>query len=98
MNIEEIRELIENKQFTELKKELKDMKSADVSMILVELDIDQAVIVFRLLSKEKAGMAFSYMETDMREKLIKDLTDAELKNVLDDLFMDDTVDLIEEMP
>ena len=43
-------------------------------------------------------MAFAYMETDMREKLIKDLTDAELKNVLDELFMDDTVDLIEEMP
>ena len=98
MNIEEIQELIENKQFTELKKELKDMKSADVSMILDELDKEQAVIVFRLLSKEKAGMAFSYMETDMREKLIKDLTDAELKNVLDELFMDDTVDLIEEMP
>ena len=74
------------------------MKSADVSMILDELDKEQAVIVLRLLSKEKAGMAFAYMETDMREKLIKDLTDAELKNVLDELFMDDTVDLIEEMP
>ena len=98
MNIEEIRELIENKQFTKLKKELKEMKSADVSVILDELDKEEAVIVFRLLSKEKAGMAFSYMETDMREKLIKDLTDAELKNVLDELFMDDTVDLIEEMP
>ena len=98
MNIEEIRELIENKQFTKLKKELKEMKSADVSVILDELDKEIAVIVFRLLSKEKAGMAFSYMETDMREKLIKDLTDAELKNVLDELFMDDTVDLIEEMP
>ena len=98
MNIEEIKELIENKQFTQLKKELKEMKSADVSLILDELDKEQAVILFRLLSKEKAGMAFAYMETDMREKLIKDLTDAELKNVLDELFMDDTVDLIEEMP
>ena len=98
MNIEEIKELIKNKQFTQLKKELKEMKSADVSLILDELDKEQAVILFRLLSKEKAGMAFSYMETDMREKLIKDLTDAELKNVLDELFMDDTVDLIEEMP
>lgn len=98
MNIEEIKDLIQNKQFTKLKKELKEMKSADVSMILDELDKEQAVIVFRLLSKEKAGMAFAYMETDMREKLIKDLTDAELKNILDELFMDDTVDLIEEMP
>ena len=98
MNIEEIKELIENKQFTQLKKELKEMKSADISEILDELDKEQAVILFRLLSKEKAGMAFSYMETDMREKLIKDLTDTELKNILDELFMDDTVDLIEEMP
>ena len=81
-----------------LKEELKEMKSADISTILDELDKEQAVIIFRLLSKEKAGMTFSYMETDMREKLIKDLTDTELKNVLDELFMDDTVDLIEEMP
>ena len=98
MNIEEIKELIEKKQFTKLKEELKEMKSADISTILDELDKEQAVIIFRLLSKEKAGMTFSYMETDMREKLIKDLTDTELKNVLDELFMDDTVDLIEEMP
>ena len=98
MDIEEIKELINTKQFTQLKKELKEMKSADISEILDELDKEQAVIIFRLLSKEKAGMAFSYMETDMREKLIKDLTDTELKNILDELFMDDTVDLIEEMP
>ena len=98
MNIEEIKELINTKQFTQLKKELKEMKSADISEILDELDKEQAVILFRLLSKEKAGMAFSYMETDMREKMIKDLTDTELKNILDELFMDDTVDLIEEMP
>ena len=43
-------------------------------------------------------MTFSYMETDMREKLIQSFTDSELKNILDELFMDDTVDLIEEMP
>ena len=98
MDIEEIKELINTKQFTQLKKELKEMKSADISEILDELDKEQAVIIFRLLSKEKAGMAFSYIETDMREKLIKDLTDTELKNILDELFMDDTVDLIEEMP
>ena len=96
--MEEIEELIKEKKFTELKAKLSDMKSADISAILDELDKEEAVIVFRLLSKEKAGMTFSYMESDMREKLISDLTDKELKNVLDELFMDDTVDLIEEMP
>lgn len=93
-----IQELIKEKKFTELKAQLKEMKSADISDILDNLSKEEAVIVFRLLTKSKAGMAFSYMETDMREKLINDLTDKELKNVLDELFMDDTVDLIEEMP
>ena len=98
-NIEEkIEELIKEKKYTELKALLKEMKSADISAILDDLNKEEAVIVFRLLSKEKAGMTFSYMETDMREKLIQNLTDSELKNVLDELFMDDTVDLIEEMP
>ena len=97
-NEELIQELIKEKKFTELKAQLKGMKSADISDILDNLSKEEAVIVFRLLTKSKAGMAFSYMETDMREKLINDLTDKELKNILDELFMDDTVDLIEEMP
>ena len=98
MELEEVKELLENKKFNELKNKLSEMKCADISAILDELDKESVIKVFRILSKEKAGMTFSYMESDMREKLIQDLTDAELKNVMDELFMDDTVDLIEEMP
>lgn len=99
MEIEEVKELLKEKKFNQLKLRLKEMKSADISAILDELDDKESVVkVFRILSKEKAGMTFSYMESDMREKLIQDLTDTELKNVVDELFMDDTVDLIEEMP
>ena len=99
MEIEEIRELVENRKFNELKSKLAEMNSADISEILDELeDKESVIIVFRLLAKEKAGETFSHIESDMREKLINDLTDKELKNVLDELFMDDTVDLIEEMP
>ena len=99
MEIEEIKELVENKKFNELKSKLTEMNSADISEILDELeDKESVIIVFRLLTKEKAGETFSHMESDIREKLINDLTDKELKNVLDELFMDDTVDLIEEMP
>lgn len=99
MEIEEVKELLKEKKFNQLKLKLKEMKSADISAILDELDDKESVVkVFRILSKEKAGMTFSYMESDMREKLIQDLTDTELKNVVDELFMDDTVDLIEEMP
>lgn len=98
MEIEEIKELLSNKKFNELKNRLKEIKSADISTILEELDKESAVKVFRILSKEKAGMAFSYMSSDMRQRLIQDLTDSEMKNIMDELFMDDTVDLIEEMP
>lgn len=98
MEIEEIKELIDNKKFNELKNKLKEIKSADISAILEGLDKENAVKVFRILSKEKAGMTFSYMSSDMRQRLIQDLTDSEMKNIMDELFMDDTVDLIEEMP
>ena len=56
MEIEEIKELIANKQFTKLKTELKEMKSADISVILDELDKENDAIMFRLLSKEKKKM------------------------------------------
>jgi len=98
MEIEEVKALLENKQFNKLKEELKEMNSADIPPLLEELEKEQVVKLFRILSKEQAGEAFSYMEPDMKEKLIHDLTDTELKNVIDELFMDDTVDLIEEMP
>ena len=98
VKIEEIMNLLETKQFNKLKSELSEINVADIPLLLEELDKESVIKVFRLLSKEKAGEAFSYMEPDMKEKLIHDLTDAELKNVMDELFMDDTVDLIEEMP
>ena len=98
MEIEEVKNLLRIKKFNILKNELKEMKAADIPALLEELDKEEVVKLFRILSKEQAGEAFSYMEPYMKEKLIQDLTDTELKNVMDELFMDDTVDLIEEMP
>ena len=98
MEVEDVKNLLENKKFNILKEELKEMNSADIPSLLEELEKEQVVRLFRILSKEQAGESFSYMEPDMKEKLIHDLTDAELRNVMDELFMDDTVDLIEEMP
>ena len=97
-NLEIIKDLLTNKKYNELKKILNELNSADIPGILEEFDKEDVIRIFRLLSKEQAGEAFSYMESDMREKLLEDLTDRELKRVIDELFMDDTVDLIEEMP
>lgn len=98
MEKEEITKLLEEKKYNVLKEKLKEINSADIPPLLEELDKESVVKLFRILPKEQAGEAFSYMEPYMKEKLIQDLTDAELKGILNELFMDDTVDLIEEMP
>ncbi len=96
--IKEVEEYLENKNFAKLKEYLEELNSADIPLLFDNLEEDKILIVYRLLSKDKAVDVFSYMESDMQEKLINALTDNELKEVIDDLFMDDTVDLIEEMP
>ena len=98
MEKEEITKLLEEKKYNVLKEKLKEINSADIPPLLEELDKESVVKLFRILPKEQAGEAFSYMEPYMKEQLIQDLTDAELKGILNELFMDDTVDLIEEMP
>lgn len=96
--IREVKEYLENKKFIELHEYLEKLNSADIPLLFDNLEEDKIIVVYRLLSKDKAVEVFSYMEADMQEKLINALTDKELKEVIDDLFMDDTVDLIEEMP
>lgn len=96
--VEKLQELLENRRFAELHKLLESMNSADLPSILEELDEEQIVIVYRLLSKDMAAEVFVELDPDMQENLINSLTDKELKSVINDIFMDDTVDLIEEMP
>ena len=98
METEEAKKMLEEKKFSTLKNELNNMNAADIPALFEDLDKEQVIKLFRILSKEQAGEAFSYMEPYMKEKVVQDLTDTELKNIIDELFMDDTVDLIEEMP
>ena len=100
--IQKIQELIEGKKIKELREVFNNLNSVDISVILEDLseqlDKEQLLIAFRILHKEKAGETFSYFSSEMQEKLIVNLTDAELRNVVDELYMDDMVDLLEEMP
>lgn len=95
---EKIAELLNNKRFGDLRKMLEDINSTDLSLLLNEFSVENMILTFRLLSKDQAAETFSYMEPELQEKLISSLTDKELKEVVDELFLDDTVDLIEEMP
>lgn len=95
---EEVIELLNNKRYSNLNKYLDKINNQDIPLLFEELSSEDIVRLFRLLSKDEAADVFSYMDPDLQEKLINSLTDKELKGVLDELFMDDTVDLIEEMP
>ena len=96
--VEEVLELLEQKQFNKLKEYLGRINGADFPSIFEALDEKDMIIIFRLLNKEEAAEIFAELDADLQEKLINSFSDAELKYVVDNLFMDDTVDLIEEMP
>ena len=92
-------QLVEQRQYRRLREELAQMNEVDIAEFLDELDVEQEILVFRLLPKDMAAEVFTYLENaDDQEKLIGALSDRELREVLDELYLDDTVDLIEDMP
>ena len=93
-----VKELLEKKDFVGVHQLLEHQNPADLSLIFEELEKEDIIVAFRLLPKNLAVDTFAYMDSDLQEKLINVFTDKELKEVVDELFLDDTVDLIEEMP
>ena len=92
-------ELVKTKQFRALRAHLDEMNEVDIAEFLDELEPDQQVVVFRLLPKDVAADVFTYLEdSEDQEKIINALSDKELREVLDELYLDDTVDIIEDMP
>ena len=96
--IEKVKQLLEEKNFREIKGLINDMMPQDCAMLLEELPEKDMPPVFRLLSKENAAETFVEMESDKQQLLLMVFSDAELKAVFDEMFLDDTVDIIEEMP
>ncbi len=96
--IETLTNLIENKKIKDLREFLQSINSADFPSIIENVNEDKIIIIYRLLSKEKAAEVFVELNHDDQEKLINCLTDTEIKNVMNEIYMDDAVDLIEEMP
>ena len=95
---EKVLELTENKKYSDLQQYLEQLSVQDIALLFEDVEEEDIIRVFRLLPKDDAAEVFSYIEPDLQEKLINSFTDKELKQVVDDLYMDDTVDLIEEMP
>lgn len=95
---DEILELLERKQYQDLKALLSDMNEADIASILEEVPKEVLPLLYRILPKELASEVFVNMESDAQEILIRAFSDTELREVIDELYVDDAVDLIEEMP
>ena len=96
--IDKILKLIEEKKFFKLRETLIEMNPADIATIFEEVNQKDTTLLFRVLPKELAADTFTYLESDMQQKLIEAFSDRELSDVIEELFMDDTVDIIEEMP
>lgn len=93
-----IEELLAQKDYITLRSTLTELQEADIAALIGELPEDDIPIVFRLLPKETAAECFVYLESDVQATLINVFSDRELWNVIDGLFVDDMVDMIEEMP
>lgn len=95
---EEIVQLLVDRNFAVLKPLLSSMNAVDIAKVFEEINDADTPLLFRLLPKDLAADTFVEMESDTKETLIHRLNDKELRSVVDELFLDDTVDLIEEMP
>lgn len=96
---EHILDMLEARRYKELKEELENnMYPVDLADLMEGFSQKQLVMVFRLLAKEEAAETFSYMDSDLRELLINGLTDSELEEIMEEMYLDDTVDVLEEMP
>jgi magnesium transporter len=95
---EKIEALLQERKYSLAGRLLKEMEPADIAILLEEFSKEEVLLLYRILPKELAAEVFVEMEPDTQEELIKAFSDRELKETLDELYMDDTVDLIEEMP
>ena len=95
--LEKIEEYIARKRYADLRDLLLPMEAADIASLCGELD-EKVALVFRLLPKELAAEVFVELDSDQQELLIQSFSNTELKEVLDELYLDDTVDIVEEMP
>ena len=98
LDLESIKELLENKQYTSLRQALTELNDADIAMILETLDEEDRLKIFRILPKSMAADVFSYLELENQQMIITSLAEKEAAGIINNLMADDATDLLEEMP
>ena len=96
--VEELRELLDTKQYTGLRQELMELNEADIAAIMEEMEDKEMLKIFRILPKDLAADVFSYMEVENQQFIITSLSERDAANIIDNLMADDATDLLEEMP
>ena len=101
LRLEHLRELLEGHRMKALQLELEDMNEFDIAEFLTELgeeDGKRMATVFRLLSKERGAEVFAELDAPEQETIINSITDTELALIIEDMYVDDAVDMMEELP
>ena len=98
MNKDIFMELLRSREYKAVRSILNVMNAVDIASLLTELDDKDLALAFRLIPKEKAADVFAEMGNSMQAYLVEVFTEKELRELLDDLYMDDTVDMLEELP
>lgn len=96
--MEDILQLIRQNRFIEARNELKKQNVVDIALFLEDISREDSLIIFRILPKDISAEVFSYLPQEQKQYIMESITGQEIKNILDQLFMDDVVDFLEELP
>lgn len=96
--MEKVLELIRENKLMQARSELIDMNVVDIAQLLDETDQEKMLIIFRILPKDISADVFSYLSSEQQRYIIESITDKEIKTIIDELFFDDTIDFLEELP
>ena len=98
MELEKIIELLNDKKFKEFRELVSSEKYVDIADIIEQLDEKYTLLAFRSLPKDIASDVFSYLPISTQEDIITSITDKEITSIIEDLYVDDAVDLLDELP
>lgn len=98
IELDQVRNLLENKQYTTLRQLLAEMNEADIAVVFEDLEEAERLKLFRILPKDMAADVFSYLDVEYQQHIISSLSDKDAAGIIDNLMADDATDLMEEMP
>ncbi|MBQ3639418.1 MAG: magnesium transporter [Clostridia bacterium] len=97
-NIEELTELLDTKQYSKLIQKLDELPPVDAAEFIADLPEHRAPVVFRMMKKDSAAAIFAELDPDLQTKLVSSMNDREVNEIFEELYVDDAVDMLEEMP